>query len=571
MTIWCSQDLKKRSGRKSCYSNLSGRDGKLAGWEFDSRTGKSYNNQTDRRRDESLKSGIYADMEKEKADREKNKRQWKPALITVAVAAILIMFAATIFAGSGDGKKLGDAALREAGTKGKAEIGAVVTEEVKETAEKIKEEEETREKAEEIGEAGAEAIGKAIEEQVTPDFSENVITSPRDNKKIEILNGNSSDEAITGRDTGKESDPERYEEEHEEGLKKEAEDILSGMTLEEKVYQMFIITPEQLTGVKPATTAGSVTKDSLQKYPVGGLAYFSPNLVNAGQTSEMLENSQGYALEIEGLPLFLCVDEEGGRIARVANNASFGLSKTKAMGKMESAEEAFEAGSAIGRYLSDLGFNVDFAPDADVLTNPENKVIGNRSFGDDPAKVAEYAAAYSDGLHQSGVLSTFKHFPGHGATAGDTHDGFAYIDKTLEELKENELIPFATAQNEDVDLVMVSHISVPAVLGDDTPCTLSRYMVTDLLRGEMEYKGLIITDAMNMGAITKAYDNDQAVIDAVRAGVDLILMPVDFQSASEAVIAAVRSEEIDSASIDESVKRIIVKKLHLMEKMKENR
>lgn len=536
MTIWCSQDLKKRSGRKSCYSNLSGRDGKLTGWEFDSRTGKSYNNQTDRRRDESLKSGIYADMEKEKADREKNKRQWKPALITAATAAILIMFVTSIFAGSGDGKKSGDAVLREAGTKGKAE----------------------------------EATGKTVEEQVGPDTLENIVTSPQDDKRIEVLNGNSSDEAITGRDTGKESDPERYEEEHEEGLKKEAEDILSEMTLEEKVYQMFIITPEQLTGVKPATTAGSVTKDSLQKYPVGGLAYFSPNLVNAGQTSEMLENSQGYALEIEGLPLFLCVDEEGGRIARVANNASFGLSKTKAMGKMESEEEAFEAGSAIGGYLSDLGFNVDFAPDADVLTNPENKVIGNRSFGDDPAKVAEYATAYSDGLHQSGVLSTFKHFPGHGATAGDTHDGFAYIDKTLEELKENELIPFAFARNEDVDLVMVSHISVPAVLGDDTPCTLSRYMVTDLLRGEMHYEGLVVTDAMNMGAITKAYDNDQAVIDAVRAGVDLILMPVDFQSASEAVIAATESGEIDQASIDESVKRIIVKKLYLMEKMKEN-
>ena len=111
----------------------------------------------------------------------------------------------------------------------------------------------------------------------------------------------------------------------------------------------------------------------------------------------MLENSQGYALEIEGLPLFLCVDEEGGRIARIANNSSFGVEKVKAMGDMESAEEAFKAGSVIGGYLSGLGFNVDFAPDADVLTNPENKVIGDRSFGDDPEIVTEYAAAYSVG------------------------------------------------------------------------------------------------------------------------------------------------------------------------------
>lgn len=508
MIIWCSQDLKRQSGRKSCYSNPAGQRRGLTVWEFGSRTGKSYDDQTDRRRDESLESGVYVDMERQKSDRERNKGQLKPALITVAVAAILIMFIATIFAVLGDGKKSGDAASRET----------------------------------------------------------NIIALPQDDKKIEILNGKSVDVAISGQDKGTETDLERYEKKY----KKEAEDILAGMTLEEKVYQMFIITPEQLTGVKPVTVAESTTKDSLQKYPVGGLVYFSSNLVSGGQTSEMLGNSQRYALEIEGLPLFLCVDEEGGRIARVANNAAFGLSRTKAMGKMESVEEAFEAGGAIGRYLSDLGFNVDFAPDADVLTNSANTVIGDRSFGDDPAKVTEYAAAYSDGLHLSGVCSTFKHFPGHGATAGDTHEGFACIDKTLEELKENELIPFAAARDEGVDLVMVSHISVPAVLGDNTPCTLSRYMVTGVLREEMGYKGLIITDAMNMGAITKAYDNDQAVVDAVSAGADLILMPVDFRSASDAVIAAARSGEIDPASIDESVKRIIVKKLCLMEEMNED-
>ena len=507
-------------------------------------------------------------MEREKADRERNKGQWKPALITVA--AILIMFVATIFVISGDGKKSKDAALRETGTRGETETGEAATGEKEkrtdETGEEIKEAEETREKAEGIGEKAEEVTGKAIEEQAGSDTSENIVTSPQDDKKIEMLNGNSVDEAISGQDKGTKTDLEQYEKKYKE----EAEDILAGMTLEEKVYQMFIITPEQLTGVKPVTTAEGTTKDSLQKYPVGGLVYFSANLVNGGQTSEMLENSQRYALEIEGLPLFLCVDEEGGRIARVANNAAFGLSRTKAMGKMESAEEAFGAGGAIGRYLSDLGFNVDFAPDADVLTNSANTVIGDRSFGNDPARVTEYAAAYSDGLHLSGVCSTFKHFPGHGATAGDTHEGFAYIDKTLEELKENELIPFAAARDEGVDLVMVSHISIPAVLGDNTPCTLSRYMVTDVLREEMGYGGLIITDAMNMGAITKAYDNDQAVVDAVNAGADLILMPVDFKSASNAVIAAARSGEIDPVSIDESVKRIIVKKLCLMEEMGED-
>lgn len=479
------------------------------------------------------------DMDRERSNRGKNKRQLKSALMAVALAAIFMVIIAAVLVVSGDGKKSEDTVLGEQEAR-----------------------KETREAAEETG----EVTGKQAELGV----SENSITFQQDDKKGEMTNEAPFDEEISGQDQGKEIDPERYEEEYEEGLKREAEDILSRMTLEEKVYQMFIITPEQLTGAESLTAAGDTTKDSLQKYPVGGLVYFSNNLTSVEQTSEMLENSQGYALEIEGLPLFLCVDEEGGRIARIANNSSFGVEKVKAMGDMESAEEAFKAGSVIGGYLSGLGFNVDFAPDADVLTNPENKVIGDRSFGDDPEIVTEYAAAYSDGLHQSGVLSTFKHFPGHGATAGDTHEGFAYIDKTLEELKENELVPFAAAKDQNIDMVMVSHISVPDILGDNTPSTLSEYMITGVLREEMGYEGLIITDAMNMGAITSTYDDSQAVIDAVNAGVDLVLMPVDFQSASDAVVAAAKSGEIDSASIDESVKRIIVKKLHLMEKMREN-
>lgn len=341
----------------------------------------------------------------------------------------------------------------------------------------------------------------------------------------------------------------------------QAEEILAKMSLEEKVYQMFIVTPEQLTGVETVTAAGNTTRESLQKYPVGGLIYFKDNLINKDQTSEMLRNSQKYALEISGMPLFLCVDEEGGKVARISNNASFGFEKIKPMKEIKSEEEAYGAGSTIGGYLTELGFNVDFAPDADVITNPQNTVIGDRSFGDDPELVTNYAAVYSDGLHLYGVLSTFKHFPGHGATAGDTHEGFAYTNKTLEELKQSELLPFIAAQDKGVDMVMISHISVPQILGDNTPCTLSRYMVTDVLKGELGYKGLIVTDAMNMGAITNTYGGDQAVVDAVKAGIDLILMPVDLKSAVNAVVAAVESGEVEMDSIDESVRKIVVKKL----------
>lgn len=385
---------------------------------------------------------------------------------------------------------------------------------------------------------------------------ENTVSESFINETEESDEVNLSDEFLSGQEQEAGSEMEIYEE--------NAKDILSKMSLAQKVYQMFIITPEQLTGAETVTAVGNMTKDSLQKYPVGGLIYFAPNLINNNQTSEMLGKSQEFALEIEGLPLFLCVDEEGGRVARVANIPAFGLEKIKPMKEVESTKEAYEIGHAIGGYLSELGFNVDFAPDADVLTNPENTVIGDRSFGDDPEVVTDYAAAYSDGLHSCGVLSTFKHFPGHGASAGDTHQGFAYTDKTLEELKQNELVPFMAAQDENVDMVMVAHIAVPEILGDGTPCTLSQYMMTDVLREELGYEGLVVTDAMNMGAITSAYDNNQAVVEAIRAGADLILMPVDFKRAADAVVSAVESGEISIDSIDESVKKIIEKKLELM-------
>lgn len=400
-----------------------------------------------------------------------------------------------------------------------------------------------------------EAIYEAVTEESQSD-PENTVSETYINETKESDKGNVSDEFIVEKEQEIKTEMEIHE--------GNAEDILAEMSLKEKVYQMFIITPEQLTGVETVTAAGNITKDSFQKYPVGGLIYFAPNLKNKNQTSEMLGNVQKFALEIEGLPLFLCIDEEGGRVARVANIPAFGLEKTKPMKEVESAEEAYEIGCMIGGYLSELGFNVDFAPDADVLTNSENTVIGDRSFGDDPEVVADYATSYSDGLHSCGVLSTFKHFPGHGASAGDTHQGFAYTDKTLEELEHNELVPFIAAQHENVDMVMVAHIAVPEILGDDTPCTLSQYMVTDVLREKLGYEGLIVTDAMNMGAITSVYDNNRAVVEAIKAGSDLILMPVDFQAAANAVAAAVESGEIGIDSIDESVKKIIVKKLGLM-------
>jgi len=355
------------------------------------------------------------------------------------------------------------------------------------------------------------------------------------------------------------SDGEKIKEEplEEVQVESQAEEILSSMSLEEKIYQMFIVAPEQLTGANPVTAAGEVTKHKLMEYPVGGLIYFEANIVSPEQIKEMLDSTQSYAYEIEGLPLFLCVDEEGGRVAKIGNNTAFSVRRVPAMQEITGERDAYEAGAAIGGYLSQFGFNVDFAPVADVLTNSGNTVIGDRSFGNDPDAVTRLAASFSAGLHSENILSAFKHFPGHGATEADTHEGFAYTDKTYEELLEAELKPFAAAEENNVDFVMAAHISVPEVTGDNTPCSLSHKMITEILRDELGYQGLVITDALQMGAITQSYTPQEAAVLSIQAGVDLLLMPQDLPAAFQGVLEAVEAGEITEERIDESVRRII--------------
>ena len=342
-----------------------------------------------------------------------------------------------------------------------------------------------------------------------------------------------------------------------------ADEIIGNMSLEEKLWQMFILTPEQLTGVSGVTAAGASTKNAISSKPVGGIIYLAGNIRDPAQTKEMLSNTQKYADEAEGLPLFLCIDEEGGRVVRIADNPSFNLANVGPMSNVEDTETAYRCGETIGSYLSEYGFNVDFAPDVDVLTNSANAVIGDRSFGTDPRLVSDCGRAYSDGLHSKGLLSTFKHFPGHGATKADTHKGYAFSDKSYEELLNNELLPFASAEEYGVDMVMAAHISLPNVIGDDTPCSLSGKMLTEVLRNEFGYSGLIVTDALNMGAIAENYSSGEAAKKALKAGCDLLLTPMDPEEAYLSLFSAVKDGEISEERIDESLRRIINAKLLL--------
>lgn len=357
----------------------------------------------------------------------------------------------------------------------------------------------------------------------------------------------------------------KSEESDEENLDSRVEDIVQNMGIKEKIYQMFIVMPEQLTGVSGVTAAGEKTKDSLKEKPVGGIIYMSGNLQDPDQTREMINNIQDFADEIEGLPLFICIDEEGGRVTRIAKNEAFQIKNVGPMSEVTNEEDAYECGNYIGSYLSQYGFNVDFAPDVDVLTNADNTIIGDRSFGSEADVVSAFGKAYSEGLHANGVMSTFKHFPGHGATKDDTHEGYAYTDKSYDEMLENELRPFRDAEEYQIDFIMVSHISVPQIIGDNTPCSLSKEMVTSVLREEFGYSGIIVTDALNMGAISEKYGSGTAAIEAVKAGVDILLVPKDFNAAYNSVLSAVEKGEISEDRIDDSVRRIVMAKMKLVQ------
>ena len=311
--------------------------------------------------------------------------------------------------------------------------------------------------------------------------------------------------------------------------------------------------------------AGDATNEVYQKYPVGGLIYNSQNLVDIDQTKTMMAKMQQYADSRISLPVFLGVDEEGGSVTRIASNEAYGITNIDNMsdiGATGDTQNAYQAGVTIGTYLSDLGFNLDFAPVADVLTVSDS-VIGNRSFGTDSELVASMALSELQGLESMGIQGVMKHFPGHGGVSGDSHSGAVSTDKSLEELFASELVPFQRAIDGGAEFLMVGHIAAPNVTGDDTPASLSKVMITDVLRTQMGYQGVVITDAMNMTAITANHAADEAAVLAVNAGADMILMPEDFGKAYNGVIDAVNNGTIDEYRINEAVVRIVKAKLAL--------
>ena len=352
------------------------------------------------------------------------------------------------------------------------------------------------------------------------------------------------------------ADPENLDDITMDALVDEA---MKQMTLEQKIGQLFIVCTDSLD-FNAETEMTDEMKTNLEKYQPGGVILFSFNLDHREQTTEFIQDMK----ETTKIPMFISVDEEGGNVARIANTDGMGTTKFPSMatiGETGDPSQAYTVGDTVGREISELGFNLDFAPVADLSTNEDNTEIGERSFGSDPDMVSQMVSQEVKGLQNNGVSAALKHFPGQGNAGEDTHKGYVNLDVTIDGLRDNEFLPFEEGIAAGADMIMMSHVSVKGITQSDIPASLSSLMVNDILREELQYDGIIITDAMNMKIITKFYEAGQAAVSAIKAGNDMILMPDNFESAYEAVSEAVEEGTLSEKRINASVRRILEVKI----------
>ncbi|SMF87705.1 beta-N-acetylhexosaminidase [Paenibacillus uliginis N3/975] len=332
---------------------------------------------------------------------------------------------------------------------------------------------------------------------------------------------------------------------------------VSGLTLEQKIGQMFICGFDALTPNDHA-------KKLIQDYHVGGIVYFRRNVQKLSQLSELSSSLQDLAASSGEPPLIVAIDQEGGMVARIDHEGISRIPGNMALGATGSQEYTYQVGKIGAKELRALGINMNFAPCLDVNNNPLNPVIGVRSFGEDPQAVAVHGVAAIKGYQEEGVSATAKHFPGHGDTSVDSHLGLASVPHERARLDQVELYPFKKAIEDEVDAIMTAHVSFPAIEPDDgIPATLSHAVLTGLLREEMRFQGLIITDCLEMHAIAKEFGIPEGAIRSIEAGADCVLVShtlKDQEAAIRAVADAVRSGRISEDRIDASVERILTLK-----------
>ena len=356
--------------------------------------------------------------------------------------------------------------------------------------------------------------------------------------------------------------------EQQKGLSREeaveaAAGYMKNMTVEEKAGQLFIVNLELLDqkngNYYEWRRFTKRMKKSLDKYHIGGVILFSRNIAGRKQTEKLVTRLQ----ENSSIPLFISVDEEGGDVARIANNKKMGTTVFQTMeeiGRTKDASYVYNMGETIGSEISSLGFNVDFAPVADVKTSELNLEIGTRSFGGEPDKVAEFTSAFVKGIQKQNVSATLKHFPGQGSSSGDTHIESVNIDSSIASLRKNDFVPFEAGIAAGADFVMVSHISVSKVTETAQPASMSNLVMDTILRDELGFQVVIITDAMDMASITDNYTSAEAAYGAVSGGADIVLMPLDLEMAYNEIINRINNGSISKERLDASVLRILTVK-----------
>lgn len=324
-----------------------------------------------------------------------------------------------------------------------------------------------------------------------------------------------------------------------------AEEKLASMSAEEKVWQMLFVFPEDIVG-ECSCSDEDAWAEALTARPAGGICFVGDNIVSETELRGMLE-----AIKATDTGVFLGLDEEGGRVARLA----YALGCTTDFKPMYEyrtlgTATAFDNARTIASDISDFGFNMDFAPVADVWTNPANTVIGKRSYSDDAGEAAELVAAAVQGFHAGGVISVLKHFPGHGDTSEDSHYAAAHTDKRLGDMRCCEFLPFSAGIAAGCEVIMAGHI-IAEEIDPGVPATLSRKIITDILRTELGFDGVVITDAFDMEGLG-AESSAEAAVQAIEAGCDIILAPPDPDAAAQAIL-----ENVGRERIDESVLRIL--------------
>lgn len=329
---------------------------------------------------------------------------------------------------------------------------------------------------------------------------------------------------------------------------KSISDMISDMGLEEKIGQMII------AGIS-GTTMDTNTKNLITKYKVGGIIFYQNNLVNPTQAVQFLNQMKSES--DPNLPLLLGVDQEGGRVTRLPGGL-VNFPTNKEIGAINNSQFSYNVGTILGKELKGFGLNLDFAPVLDINSNPKNPVIGDRSYGNNSEIVSKLGIQTFKGIQSQNIIPTIKHFPGHGDTSVDSHFELPIVNKSLKQLKELELIPFEQAINSGADVVMIAHILMPK-LDAAFPSSMSQNIITGILRKQMDYSGVVITDDMTMKAIIDHYTIGRGAVESVKAGSDIILVGHGYNNIVEIISSlkiAVQKKEITDQRINESVSRI---------------